>query len=84
MKNSAKFAILISVIFSTPAIADTVRVKGHFNKNGVYIAPHARTAPDSRINNNWQSKPNINPYTGEAGKVDPYKIPTIKPYKFKK
>jgi hypothetical protein len=84
VKNVVMIAILTSMLSVAPANADTVRVKGHVTKNGVYVAPHVRTAPDSRKTNNWQSKPNVNPYTGEAGKVDPFQPSTIKPYKIRK
>jgi hypothetical protein len=79
-----KFMIPALALIAMPAAAETVRVKGHVNKNGVYVAPHARTAPDSRVTNNWSSKPNVNPYTGKAGTVDPYKPYTPKTYKPRK
>lgn len=75
---------LVMALIATPTFAETVRVKGHVNKNGVYVPPHTRTAPDSRVSNNWGAKPNINPYTGKEGNIDPYKPVTFKPYKPKK
>lgn len=47
----------------------TVTVRGHFRKDGTYVAPHQRTAPDGRFQNNWSTVGNYNPYTGEVGKV---------------
>ncbi len=44
-----------------------VYVKGHFRKNGTYVLPHYRTAPDGNFYNNWSTYGNINPYTGESG-----------------
>jgi hypothetical protein len=49
-----------------------VKVKGYTKKDGSYVAPSYRTAPDSRKDNNWSSKPNVNPYTGGKGYKDPY------------
>jgi len=49
----------------------TVRVQGYTKSNGTYVAPHVRTAPDSTPNNNWTTKPNVNPYTGKEGTKEP-------------
>ena len=42
-------------------------VSGYTKKNGAYVDPHQRSAPDTNSNNNWSSKPNVNPYTGKQG-----------------
>ena len=34
-----------------------------------------RSAPDNNIYNNYSTKPNINPYTGQTGTVNPYSQP---------
>lgn len=47
----------------------SVHVRGHFRRDGAYVQPHYRSAPDGRFYNNWSTKGNINPYTGEDGKV---------------
>jgi hypothetical protein len=73
----AAFAVL--GLIATPLAAETVRVKGHIRKDGTYVAPHVRTAPDGKTSNNWGSKPNINPHTGKSGTVDPYKPKQAKP-----
>jgi|SRR5215510_9836147 len=44
-----------------------VHVKGYWKKDGTYVAPHVRTAPDGDFYNNWSTKGNINPYTGREG-----------------
>jgi hypothetical protein len=84
VKIFTMIAVTGSMFAITQAQAETVRVKGHVNRNGVYVAPHVRTAPDSRTTNNWESKPNINPYSGKAGTVDPYKPVPFKPFKPRK
>jgi hypothetical protein len=48
-------------------------VKGHVTKDGTYVAPHQQTNPNATKADNWSSKPNVNPYTGKAGTVDPLK-----------
>lgn len=62
---------IAAALLATPVMAQTVHVKGHVRKDGTYVAPHVRTSPDSKTSNNWGSKPNVNPYTGKVGTVDP-------------
>lgn len=58
-----------------------VTVRGHTTRDGVYVPPHVRTAPNESRTDNWSSRPNINPYNGKAGTVDPYAPKPYKPYK---
>jgi len=51
----------------------TVHVKAHTTNTGTYVPAHTRTAPDRSKYNNWSTKGNVNPYTGEAGTKDPNK-----------
>jgi hypothetical protein len=44
-----------------------VSVRGYYRKDGTYVRPHMRSDPDGNFNNNWSTKGNINPYTGEEG-----------------
>lgn len=75
MKKLIIAAVMLAV--AAPALADSVRVKGHIRKDGVYVPPHTRSAPNSTKLDNWSTKPNVNPTTGKAGTVDPYKLPTL-------
>jgi hypothetical protein len=60
-------------LIAAPAFAQgTVAVRGHVTRDGVYVAPSVRTAPNSTTTDNWSSKGNVNPYTGKVGTVDPY------------
>ena len=62
---------LIIFLTSYDSIAAT-RVRGYFRKDGTYVAPHYRSAPDGNFWNNWSTKGNVNPYTGKPGtKVSP-------------
>lgn len=59
---------LMVVLFAGTAFAeDRVGVKGYTRRDGTYVAPHYRSSPDSSRSNNWSTKGNINPYTGEEG-----------------
>lgn len=47
-------------------------VGGYTKQDGTYVAPHQRSVSDNSFNNNWGTKGNTNPYTGQYGtKVNP-------------
>lgn len=49
----------------------TTHVKGYVKKNGKYVAPHDRTAPNGTKTDNWSTNGNVNPETGKAGTKSP-------------
>jgi len=59
------------LLWNTNVLARDVSVKGYYRKDGTYVRPHMRSAPDSSVYNNWSTKGNYNPYTGAAGTVNP-------------
>lgn len=61
------FSLILSFTVSTAAFAGDVHVQGYTRKDGTYVQPHYRSAPDSSRNNNWSTQGNTNPYTGQAG-----------------
>ena len=50
-----------------------VRVRGYFKKDGTYVRPHYRTAPDGIPYNNYSFPGNYNPNTGRITTGDPAK-----------
>lgn len=62
----------LAALSMSAAVSAQVYVRGHTTKNGTYVAPHYRSSPDSSKLNNWSTKGNVNPYTGQAGTKDPY------------
>lgn len=76
------FALTIAcaVGLASPAAAKSVTVKGSFRPSGTYVMPHVRTAPNSTRADNWSSKPNVNPYNGRQGTVNPYAPPKLPRY----
>jgi hypothetical protein len=62
---------LLAVVTATSATAQ-VYVHGYTTKNGTYVAPHYRSAPDGNPYNNWSTIGNVNPYTGQPGTRNPY------------
>jgi len=44
-----------------------VHVRGYYRKDGTYVQPYVRSAPDGNFYNNWSTKGIVNPYTGQPG-----------------
>ena len=66
--------ISVVVVLSFAATANAAKLtSGYYKKNGTYVAPHYKTAPDSSRYNNFSTKGNTNPYTGKKGYKSPYK-----------
>lgn len=47
-------------------------VRGYYRKDGTYVAPHHRSAPNSTKLDNYETQGNYNPYTLEEGTRSPY------------
>ena len=66
------------LVFGLAALAMTatasaqVFVQGYTTKNGTYVAPHYRSSPDGNPYNNYSTRGNVNPYTGQVGTKNPY------------
>ena len=53
-------------------------VRGYTKSNGTYVQGQYKTKTNSTNNDNYTTKPNVNPYTGAAGTVSPrYTLPTL-------
>lgn len=63
------FSILINTIQTVNA--DTY-VRGYYRSNGTYVQPHYRSDSDGDRSNNYSSRGNVNPYTGQIGTKNPY------------
>lgn len=60
--------LLLLLIFAFSAVASAdVWVDGHYRKDGTYVPGHYRSDPDGNKDNNWSTKGNVNPHTGERG-----------------
>ena len=59
--------ILLSVFIIPAANARDVRVDGYYKSNGTYVEPHYRTSPNHTQSDNWGTKGNSNPWTGQSG-----------------
>ena len=59
-------AAAVALLGCPLANADT-HVKGHTTKKGTYVAPHQKTSPEKSKANNYSTKGNTNPHTGQKG-----------------
>lgn len=67
-------ALVLAAVAVAPAAHAAKYSKGYIKKNGTYVAPHFKTAPDKSRYNNFSTKGNTNPYTGKKGYKNPYKF----------
>lgn len=66
---------LILAIGAGPAFARDTYTQGYYRQNGTYVQPHYSSPPDGNAFNNYSTQGNVNPYTGQAGTVNPYAPP---------
>jgi hypothetical protein len=73
-----RFSLMaLAGLLAASTVSAQVHVRGYTRKDGTYVAPYVRTAPDSTILNNYSTYPNVNPYTGRVGTVNPYAPSTL-------
>lgn len=65
-----KIIPLMLLLFVHSVLADEY-VNGYTKSNGTYVEPYHRSSPDSSTYNNYSTQGNTNPYTGQAGTVNP-------------
>lgn len=65
-KTFVLFSVLAVLSVSTVASADEY-VHGYTKKDGTYVEPYYRSSPDSTRDNNYSTRGNVNPYTGQTG-----------------
>jgi hypothetical protein len=66
------FAAVLALVCFWASIAEAqVRVRGYTRRDGTYVAPHYRSSPNSTTSDNYSTRGNVNPYTGELGTRNP-------------
>jgi hypothetical protein len=63
--------MFILVSLASTALADEY-VSGYYRNNGTYVEPHYRSSSNNTTLDNYSTRGNTNPYTGEKGYRDPY------------
>jgi hypothetical protein len=59
-------ALLVALLVLGVA-AHAKSTRGYVKKDGTYVQPHQKTAPNNTKNDNHSTKGNTNPYTGKKG-----------------
>ncbi len=65
-----KFAAALLIASSGGAAAQTY-YQGYTNQHGTYVQPHYQSAPNGNPYDNWSTRGNTNPYTGQPGYQNP-------------
>lgn len=66
-----RLSLILMMCLSTHLSFSQVHVNGYYKKNGTYVEPHYRSAPNSTKSDNYSTIGNVNPYTGKSGTVNP-------------
>jgi hypothetical protein len=64
------FSLLVFVTF-TQVNPNHHYVNGYTRQDGTYVQGHYRTDPNSTNTDNYSTKPNVNPWTGKPGTIEP-------------
>ncbi len=63
--------IFITLLSFSQTNPNHVYVSGYYRSNGTYVKGYYRTAPNSTNRDNFSTRGNVNPYTGEPGYITP-------------
>ncbi|MDP3769976.1 MAG: hypothetical protein Q8R40_03515 [bacterium] len=68
-------ALVLGLVGFVGSAEAASRVRGYYKPStGSYVMPHYRTSPNSTRFDNYSTKGNYNPYTGEKGYISLYKF----------
>ena len=78
-----KLTLALACAVALPAMAQTY-VNPHVRKDGTYVDGHYRSRPNSTVDDNYGTRGNMNPYTGQTGTQprsyeQPYQAPSYTP-----
>jgi len=79
MKKVLALALMM-LLGAVAAEARDTHVNGYTRKDGTYVQPHYRTAPNNTSSDNYSTRGNTNPYTGEPGYKDPNDTNSSSPF----
>ncbi|MEM5789179.1 MAG: hypothetical protein AAGU11_17835 [Syntrophobacteraceae bacterium] len=82
-KTAIALAFIFTLSLTVTAFAQ-VWVDPYVKKDGTYVQGHMRSSPNNTSLDNYSTKGNVNPYTGESGTKDPYSNNYNKQYKPKR
>jgi hypothetical protein len=77
--NAGAVAILVAAMspasaqyYGTGSNAEDHYVSGYTRNNGTYVSPHYQTNPNNSTSDNYETRGNLNPHTGQWGTRSPY------------
>lgn len=63
--------LLVLILIGSTSYAGDHYVNGYYKKDGTYVQGHYQTNPNNTNLDNYSTVGNANPYTGQAGTVQP-------------
>ena len=60
-----------AILFAAQAMASDHYVNGYMRSNGTYVEGHYQTNPNNTQTDNYSTRGNYNPYTGQEGTQNP-------------
>lgn len=66
-----KLLILTALLVLLPILSEAADVRGHFRKDGSYVAPYQRSTRDIDLYNNYNFPGNYNPNKAQITPGDP-------------
>ena len=75
--------ICMAALASSLSWAGDTYVNGYYRSDGTYVQGHYRSTPNKTKADNWSTKPNTNPYTGNRG-TQVYKLEEMPNYGYGK
>ena len=67
-------ALGLTLLLAAGAVSASEYVPGYIRSDGTYVQGHFRSTPNNTKIDNYSTRGNTNPYTGQRGSVDPYKV----------
>ncbi len=67
-----KLTMLIGLLLAPVLACAQTYIAPYVTRDGTFVKGHFRSAPNDTKADNYSAKGSINPYTGQAGKADPY------------
>lgn len=77
MKTSLALALVLSA--TSFAASAQQYVSGYTKADGTYVQGYYRSTPNNTKLDNYSTRGNVNPYTGQQGTINPYTQPTYTP-----
>lgn len=77
-----RFLIATLLLASSLGVSADQWVNGYTRQNGTYVNPYVRSNPNSTTFDNYSTRGNVNPYSGNRGYRSPsfggYRAPSVR------